>query len=62
MTTPTPGGSGSTSSRPTADMTAHREGPCAAGDPIVDADDPRVYQDLMRRAADGTAPASRTAP
>jgi hypothetical protein len=43
-------------------MTAHREGPCAAGDPIVDADDPRVYQDLMRRAADGTAPASRTAP
>jgi predicted DsbA family dithiol-disulfide isomerase len=40
-------------------MTVHWEGPWAAGYPIVDADDPRVYEDLLRRAADS---ASRNAP
>ena len=32
-------------------MTVHWEGPWAAGYPIVDVDDPRVYEDLLRRAA-----------
>ena len=32
-------------------MTVHWEGPWAAGYPIVDADDPTVYDDLLRRAA-----------
>ena len=36
-------------------MDVHWEGPWAAGFPIVDADDPGVYDDLLRRAA-GTAP------
>jgi predicted DsbA family dithiol-disulfide isomerase len=40
-------------------MTVHWEGPWAAGYPIVDADDPRVYEDLLRRAAGS---ASRNAP
>jgi predicted DsbA family dithiol-disulfide isomerase len=38
-------------------MRVHWEGPWAAGYPIVDADDPRVYEDLLRRAA-STAPAT----
>jgi predicted DsbA family dithiol-disulfide isomerase len=36
-------------------MDVHWEGPWAAGFPIVDADDPGVYDDLLRRAA-GSAP------
>ena len=40
-------------------MTVHWEGPWAAGYPIVDVDDPRVYEHLLRRAADG---GSRAAP
>ena len=40
-------------------MTVHWEGPWAAGYPIVDVDDPRVYEDLLRRAA---GRGSRTAP
>jgi predicted DsbA family dithiol-disulfide isomerase len=43
-------------------MTVHWEGPWAAGYPIVDADDPRVYEDLRRRAAASAPRASRTAP
>jgi hypothetical protein len=31
--------------------TVHWQGPWAAGYPIVDADDPSVYDDLLRRAA-----------
>jgi predicted DsbA family dithiol-disulfide isomerase len=38
-------------------MRVHWEGPWAAGYPIVDADDPRVYEDLLRRAA-GAVPAT----
>jgi predicted DsbA family dithiol-disulfide isomerase len=34
-------------------MTVHWEGPWAAGYPVVDADDPKVYDDLLRRAAAG---------
>jgi len=40
-------------------MTVHWEGPWAAGYPIVDVDDARVYEDLLRRAA---GRGSRTAP
>jgi len=40
-------------------MTVHWEGPWAAGYPIVDVDDPRVYEDLLRRVAGS---GSRTAP
>jgi len=40
-------------------MTVHWEGPWAAGYPIVDVDDPRVYEHLLRRAADR---GSRAAP
>jgi hypothetical protein len=38
-------------------MRVHWEGPWAAGYPIVDADAPRVYENLLRRAA-STAPAA----
>jgi predicted DsbA family dithiol-disulfide isomerase len=40
-------------------MTVHWEGPWASGYPIVDVDDPQVYEDLLRRAA---GRGSRTAP
>ena len=43
-------------------MTVHWEGPWAAGYPIVDADDPRAYEDLVRRAADNAPRASPSAP
>jgi hypothetical protein len=33
----------------------HWEGPWAAGYPIVDADDPSVYDDLLHRAAQSSA-------
>jgi len=40
----------------------HWEGPWAAGYPIVDADDPRVYEDLLRRAAGAVPAAVSTSP
>jgi predicted DsbA family dithiol-disulfide isomerase len=39
-------------------MRVHWEGPWAAGYPVVDEDDPRVYEELLRRAA---SPAPATA-
>jgi predicted DsbA family dithiol-disulfide isomerase len=43
-------------------MRVHWEGPWAAGFPIVDADDPRVYEDLLRRAATDVAATAQTSP
>jgi predicted DsbA family dithiol-disulfide isomerase len=43
-------------------MKVHWEGPWAAGYPIVDADDPRVYEDLLRRAASAAPATARLSP